>query len=564
MPRDRSPQRCARRPFRAALGVLLGTALIAAACGGDDEAEETSDETAPEAAVSEPEMGGTLVYALDAESDGYNPLSKRFAQAGHTVASSVFDTLATWGEDGDVVPYLAESLEPNDDYTVWTITLRDGVTFHSGKPLNGAIVAEILNAHRDSLVTSSNWQDVDSVEATGDLEITVTTSLPWVNFPAMLTTQAGYIFDPDMLTDPDSASRPVGTGPFMFDRWEVGDTFTVVRNPDYWRTDEFGNQLPYLDQIQFKIIPDAQARNDALASGDVDVLYTLTPDAILDLRDRSGFVLQEYAGGDEDLVSFQTDDIARPTGPDGAERVSPFNNVHARRAVAYATDQAAFLTDIQQDVFVPANGPWAEGQLGHREETGYPGYDPEKAREELAAYTADTGEETLAFVYLAADDVANLAAAQYLADLWAEVGIEATIKAVPQVDIITNAVIGTYEALDWRNWGAPDPDADMLWFHSDSVRPLEEGISVNIAHFATDEIDAALDTGRSSTDDTERDEAYAQVAEAFADQVPYLWLGRVNWAMAATPDVHGWEVATENGTVATIGSKTYLADMWIG
>jgi ABC-type transport system substrate-binding protein len=562
MPRDLTV-RSTRRPWRLVVALLAGTSLLAASCGGDDAGDDASGETTPTEVEEAPQMGGTLVYALDSESDGYNPLSKRFAQAGHTVASSVFDTLATWNKDGEVVPYLAESLEPNDDFTVWTITLREGVVFHSGKALTGEIVAEILNAHRDSLVTSSNWADVDRVEATGDLEVTVTTSLPWVNFPTMLTTQAGYIFDPDMLTDPDSGSRPVGTGPFMFESWEVGDTFTVVRNPDYWRTDEFGNQLPYLDEIQFKIIPDAQARNDALDNGDVDLLYTLTPSAVLDLRERSGFNLSEYNLGDEDLVSFQTDATPRPTGPNGEERVSPFNNVHARRAIAYATDQAAFLTDVQQDVNVEATSPWSPGQLGYREDNGYPGYDPEKAREELAAYTADTGQETLTFTYLSADDVDNVRAAQYMVDMWAEVGIVAELKAVPQVDIITNAVIGTYEALDWRNWGAPDPDTDMLWFHSDSVRPLEEGISVNIAHWTTPEIDAALERGRSSTDEAERDEAYAEVAAHFAEDVPYLFLGRVGWAMAATPDIHGWQVATQNGTVATIGVKTYLADIWI-
>jgi peptide/nickel transport system substrate-binding protein len=557
-PRTRGPRRLLT------LSALVILVSVAVACGGDADSEDSSNTTVGvEPRDLEVQPGGKLVYGIDAESDGYNPQSKRFAQSGHTVASSVMDTLATWDENGDVVPYLAESIEPNDDFTVWTITLREGVTFHSGDPLTAESVAQVLEAARTGLVTSSSLVGVSGVEATGDLAVEVTMTDPWPHFPGILTTQAGYVFDPAMLTETDSASHPVGTGPFMFDTWDVGSSFTVIRNPDYWRTDEDGVQLPYLDEIEFRIISDAAARNEALRDGDVGLMFSLTPSSIIELRQMEAIQLAEYNLGDEDLVALQTDDIARPTGPDGEERVSPFNNIHARLALAYATDQEAFLTDVQQNVNVPATGPYSPGQLGFREDNGYPTYDPDRAREELALYTEDTGEETLRFTYTAADDVHNLAAAQYLVSAWAEVGIEAEIKSVAQADVIVNAVIGTYEAIDWRNFGAPDPDTDQLWFHSSSVRPLEEGISVNITHFADEAIDGNLDTGRESTDETARDEAYAAVASRFGETLPYLWLGRVGWAMAADPQVHGWEVATENGTVATVGSKTWLSELWI-
>jgi ABC-type transport system substrate-binding protein len=541
------------RPTGALLSLVLVVSLVLAACGSDDSDDEgasdgTATTTAPEL---EPVMGGKLVYGIDAESDGYNPVTKRFAQSGHTVASAVFDPLATFDAEGNIIPFLAESFEPNDDFTEWTINLREGVVFHSGKELTAEDVATILEAHQTSLVSSSQVENIDTVEATGPLSVLVTTKIPWREFPGILTSQVGYVFDPAMLTDPESGGHPVGTGPFVFDEWDREVSMSLVRNNDYWRTDEFGNQLPYLDEIEFQIIPDGRARNEALVNGDIDLLFTLTPSAILDLRQTTDVKFEEYNLGDEDIVALQTS-------------VPPFDNVHARRALAYATDQQQFIDEATLGVNAPASGPYSPGQLGYRDDTGYPAYDLEKAAEELALYTEETGEETLSFVYTAADDVDNLQLAQYLKDMWAEAGIEAEIEAIKQADVIVGAVIGDFQATDWRNWGQPDPDIDYVWFHSVAVRPLEEGISLNIAHYTDDAVDAALDTGRTSGDEDERDEAYASVAADFGENVPYIWLGRIGWGMASTPQVHGWDIAIDNGTVATIGSKAWLGDLWIG
>lgn len=562
----RSPRRDQLGPARWFVLPFLALALLAAACGGGDDGDDVAQTSDPEDEALEPQIGGKLVYGIDAESDGYNPQSKRFAQAGHTVASSVFDTLVTWDKDGNIVPHLAESIEPNDDATVWTIKIHDGVVFHTGEPLTAQSVATILDAARTGLVTSAPLLNVTKVEAIDGLTVQITMAVPWPNFPGILTTQAGYIFDPAMLTDPDSGARPVGTGPFEFESWDRENSFRVIRNPDYWRTDAFGNQLPYLEEIEFRILPDAAARDEALESGDIDLLYTLTSASILDLRENEELKVQEYNLGDEDLVSLQSDDVARDAdGPGGPSpmRVSPFNNKHARLALAYATDQNAFRESVMLGVNPEATGPFAPGQLGYREDNGYPTYDPDKAREELEAYTADTGQDALRFTYTVADDVDNMGAAQSLVDTWSEVGIEATIFAIPQADLIVNAVIGNYEATDWRNWGQPDPDVDYVWWHSSSVRPLAEGLSLNIAHFKDAEIDAALETARSSTDEDERDQAYATVAARMGSEVPYLWLGRVGWAMASRPEIHGWEAATRNGTVATIGVKSWIGEIWI-
>jgi peptide/nickel transport system substrate-binding protein len=532
-----------------AAAVVVALSLVLAACGGSDDGDGgDAAATTTTADIGEAQTGGKLVIGIDAESDGYNPATKRFAHSGHMVASAVFDTLATIDENGEAVPYLAESIEPNDDYTEWTVTLPEGVVFHDDTPLTAEAIAEVWQFHQTGLVTSSAIVDIESIEAVDDLTVLFKTSRPWAAFPFILTTQVGYVMAPSMLTDPDSGARPIGTGPFKFESWDRGVSWHGVRWDKYWQEDDNGVQLPYVDEIEFRIYPDPTARQEALEQGDVDLLHTLTPESILELRD-SDFEVIEWNRGEEDIISLQTE-------------VPPFDNIHARRALAYATDQQRFIDEIQNGVYLDANGPMAPGQLGFIEETGYPQYDPDKAREELALYKEDTGQD-LTFGYIGSDDVANLTAQQFVVDMWAEVGITAEIETMPQADVIFNAVTGQYQAIDWRNWGQTDPDADYQWWHSSSVRPLSEGISLNVAHFADPEIDQALEEARGSTDEEKRDAAYQVVGRRFAEEVPYILLGRVVWVMAGAENVHNWQRGAGNGTISTLGSKNWLAEIWL-
>ena len=104
------------------------------------------------------------------------------------------------------------------------------------------------------------------------------TPVPWPTFPQFLTAQPGFIASPTWLAavegNADLATKPVGTGPFTVQEFINGDRMTVVKNPNYWRKDAKGGQLPYLDSIEFRVIPDAQVRDQALQAGDIDLQAT--------------------------------------------------------------------------------------------------------------------------------------------------------------------------------------------------------------------------------------------------------------------------------------------------
>jgi peptide/nickel transport system substrate-binding protein len=524
--------------------VLVTISLLAAACSSGDGTQTTASPGAADATPvdeSTPVDGGTVVWGLEAETDGLNPISGRFAMSGHMMASAVFDPLATIDENGNAVPYLAQALTPNEDFTVWKIELRPGVQFHDGTPLTAEIVADTYRQHKASAITSRAVTDISEITVTGPLEVTMTMAVPWATFPYVLTTQAGYIPAPAMLETPEQARTPIGTGPFAYQSWDYGRAFKANKNTNYWQAGK-----PHLDGIEFRAIPDAQQRHDDLLNGEIDAMNTFRPTDIQAIESTPGFKVLTYDAGEERFIMLNAG-------------VAPFDNKTARLAVAYATDAARVRDEaFGVDAVVPTDNIWAPGQLGYREDSGYPDHDLEKAKELVAQYQAETGQE-LAFTLTSADDIDTQRVQQLVSEMWTAAGMNVEFKTVSQADLVVVGALGTYQAADWRNFGQPDPDGEFVWLHSRNIDP--SFISLNFAQFADPGVDAALERGHETLERATRDEAYADVSRILNENTPYIWLYRVTWAIASTDQVHGYG-ASANGTMQTVGSKTWVADLW--
>ena len=180
------------------------------------------------------------------------------------------------GADGTPQPYLAQSVTPNADYTVWTITLRPNLLFHNGAPCDAAAVAANLErpqGARDSPDRSSPTWTRPSV--TSPLAVTVTMKSPWVPFDYYLDRRhrrPGRATSPSPTgSTPTARPIPIGTGPFVFQDWIPNDHFTATRNPHYWRPG-----LPYLDRSPTSPSPTPPSSWPRLQSGGVDIMHTDT------------------------------------------------------------------------------------------------------------------------------------------------------------------------------------------------------------------------------------------------------------------------------------------------
>ncbi|HMQ25156.1 MAG TPA: ABC transporter substrate-binding protein, partial [Acidimicrobiales bacterium] len=235
--------------WRRLLVLIVTVVLLGAACGGggdddggDEGAANVSTSTTNPDANAEPVLGGTLRYGIEADtSSPWTPANMVCAISCHMISHAIYDPLTLANADGEVQPNLLESFDHNEDYSVWTLVAREGVTFHDGTPFDADAIAYNIEADKASPLTGKAFAYIDTVESDGDMTVTVTAKGPWVSFPAFLTGQLGYQASPTWLEDvaagTAAADEPVGTGPFVYESYEPGGVFAATANPDYWRTD---------------------------------------------------------------------------------------------------------------------------------------------------------------------------------------------------------------------------------------------------------------------------------------------------------------------------------------
>ena len=292
--------------------------------------------------VAEPVFGGTLRYALEAETDGINPTVNRLAVSGHQMALSVFDTLVSVTDDpcGCVfVPVLAESWTHSDDYMTWDFKIREGVKFHDGTSLTAeAVVFAVERQLADfliSLALKPLFTPENGVELVDDMTVRFNLKRSHVDFPVYMAGQLGYVpsleYMKAAIDDPTLNQAPVGTGPFMFDSREQDYMTRFVRNPDWWQGDV------YLDAIEFYIYTDTVLAADALAVGDVDAVHSSNLDAILALREVEGAQI------------YETDDAEETFGMLNASK-APFDDIRARQALALSVAKDDYLEFIGQGI----------------------------------------------------------------------------------------------------------------------------------------------------------------------------------------------------------------------
>lgn len=524
--------------------------LLAAACGGGTSGAGHSapGATASPAANLTPKPGGSLIVGTEAEVDGFDTTKNRWAASGYLYGLTVFDPLVTQAADGSFKPDLAQSLTPNTDFTQWTIKLRPNIKFSDGEPFNADVVKKNLDAHRKSLLTGNAISDIASVDKVDDLTVSVTMAKPWSVFPTILASQIGYMMAPKMMDDPNGSRNPIGTGPFIMKEWVPGNHFIATKNPNYWRPG-----LPYLDSVEFRPIVDAISRENSLKAGTIDMMHTTDAQTIVDFRaDKAVHLLEQTTGRvEEDFVMLNTSK-------------APLDDIRIRQALAYGLDRSRYNQLTDNGIFKLASGPFSDGS-GFDNAPGYPSYDPAKAKELVKQYEQAKGVSKVSFSLGTTPSPKNLQQAQLIADMWSQIGIDVKLTQVDQSQFILNALLGNYDAYNWRQFGESDPDYDAVWWSSANARP-DGQIALNFARNKDPKIDQDLQDARSTLDQARRRADYTDISAQFNKDLPYIWEVQVEWAYAAKPDVMGIDTPTlpDGGPARGLASGAFeLSQIWL-
>lgn len=510
---------------------------------------------------AKPVSGGKITYGLEADSDGFNPVVNRWAIAGVMVGLAVYDPLAAYDADTEAKPYLAESFTPNKDYTVWDIKLRSGIKFSNGTPLTAEGVKKVYDGHLTSPLTKPVFSPVKSIEVKDPLTVTFTMSSPWVVFPSTLTAQTGVIPEPASIDD-KAGQNPIGTGPFIQTEYQNGNKWVGKKNPNYWRKDKDGVQLPYLDSLEFRPIIERTTRTAALKSGEMQMMHASDADSVKLLRDEAKAgnlqVVEDTGEGEEGMIILNS---SKP----------PFDDTDARRALAYATDTKGYADIVNNNVLEVANSVFRTNSKWYSPAKNYPEFDVAKATELVTKYKASHGGAAPKFTFGVSGDTAK--ESQFLQAGWQAAGFEVDIKQYEQAAFIGDAVLGNYQANLWRQFGAPDPDFDFLWWTSANAGKGDgtPELTLNIARHKSPCVDAALKDGREKPDLADRKKAYAALQQCQADEVPYVWLDHSLWVVGASSKVRGitngplpdGSPSLPIGGAGDFGGVTRLTQTWL-
>lgn len=523
--------------------------VFAVACGGGDDGGDTSGNTdttdgsaTTEAPTTEPGgepvAGGTLRVGLEADVDGLNPTASALAVSGLTMAQAVFDPLFTFTADGEVVPFLAESMEPNADYTEWTLKLREGVTFHDGTPLTvDAVIKQFEITRNDPLVglaVRPYYPETDAVAKVDDFTMTFKPLEPSQFFPSALTDQLGYIASPTWLDaladDPTLEQQPVGTGPFKFESRTEDSVTRFVRNDAWWGTALMGPA--YLDAIEFYPVPDPDTRTELLLNGDLDVIHTTDTAQFQTYRDDSSLTLEITDTGEEFFLMINT-------------AKAPFDDVRVREALALATDRQGYF-----DLFNGGEGRLAD-QMFTPESPYYnpdvvqEGNDPEGAAALVAEYCGENptsadgvaqcsdGKVNMEYQW-SGPSVLATRIADFFNESWRDL-FNVTFDEKSQADHIQEAALGIYNVVSWRQFGAENPGDDRVWLECRNIG----GISLNWARYCSEERDALIKEIANPASPDDRVGLIQKLVQSLHDSYAYIFLVHSSWAVVNSEMVHG-------------------------
>ncbi|MDR9392373.1 MAG: ABC transporter substrate-binding protein [Trueperaceae bacterium] len=484
-------------------------------------------------ADAEPARGGTLVVAMFDTVAHLNPAITTGGSV-HAVADSIFDGLVRLDADGTPRPALAEAWEVLEDGRIYRFHLRDDVTWHDGEPFTARDVRVtfeeiLLRFHTRTrgglgdLLEEIRTPDAHTVEFVFDAPYAALLQRLDVSEAPILPAHLYEGRDP--LTH-EANRAPVGTGPFVFERFRRDDRIDLVRNDAYFR-----DGLPYLDALTFRIIPDPVTRMLALERGEVDHVL--------------GFPASEVARAGDDVVVRTV-----PHSAGGSfcqfklafnlDR-APFDDARVRRAFAHAVDRATLLERVAFGQGRVATGP-ISSDLDAWHADDLPTYPLDPARAETLLDAAGLPPDADG-VRLEADflhfPMFTRHAETIRQDL-AQVGVDLRMVALDRASYVAR-VYGdrAFDVGFISSCNNADPSIGVAPMHvSSNVAPAPFS---NAPGYRDAEVDRLFAEAATDPDPERRRALYDAVQHRLVEDLPYLWLIERRYHQASTPAVRGVE-----------------------
>jgi peptide/nickel transport system substrate-binding protein len=500
---------------------LLCTIALLAACAAPAPQDAAASAAMKEAEGTE-SAPVTVVLARPA-SRTINAVGESNIE-GHQNVDLVYESLVQIDGEGNLIPDLATSWEPSEDFATWTFKLREGVTFHDGTPFNADAVKfnydRLLRVPGQSGGAWTNYADANTVEVVDDSTVRFKLTAPFPGLPMDMLYGRYKIASPTFIQenatpeDPEAmefmATNASGTGPFKLVEFVPDQRVVFEKNDAYWGGEPGGRSTPEIDRLVFQIIKDPETARIELEAGRVDIVESPPPAQFTALRNTPGLQLSSFK---VPRVAYLTMDVSS----------APLDDLKVRQAIAHAINYEELIAAGELGTAFPLCGLIPDGLTATVPQDPslclYP-YDVEKAKALMAESGYPDGFE-IDLTYAPERNGGFAVEAQLIQSYLAEIGIQANIQPLDVVAQVAKMAEGAY-GLSLFVWNAGIPDADDTagWLYDQSRLPTNESW---VGSFWNDtQVMQDMQKARELTDPAERAALYKAADRKAMEEAIYV------------------------------------------
>lgn len=476
----------------------------------------------------------TLVVAVQADPGHLNPAIST-ASPVHAVADSLFNGLVALDADTNPLPDLAQSWDISEDGLRYRFHLAPGARWHDGKPVTAADVKfsfEEVLLKKHARTRASLASVLETVEAIDEKTVLFGLKRP---YPALLrqldATEAPilpkHVYGEGEIERNPANLNPVGSGAYRFESYAKDNSVVLVRNAGYFKPG-----LPNFDRVVFRVIPEPTTQVQALLRGEVDFIGRLPPSEIKRVEESGAATLMDVKGGPGGSNCIMTIGV-------NLERPA-LQKLEVRQALAAAIDRRAFVSQILFNRGRAAEAPISSGiPWAHARGTFAAAYDPARSAALLDAAGMKAGANGERLLL----DIVQFAAFGRYADLlrqqFAAVGVQLKPRLLDPA-AMSDAVFTRRDfdltLVSYCNGNDPEIGVRRMYVSSNIGNiPFS-----NAAAYRNSEVDALFGVAGNSVDRQRRADAYRQIQQIVARDLPYIWLVETDFTSAWRKDLTGF------------------------
>ncbi len=469
--------------------------------------------------------GGVIYIGVETPFHGLDALG--LAGSGSLFPATVMlngamqEPLFRMEKSGNLIPVLGLSATPSENGEKWDVALRKNVSFHDGATFN----ADAVVHHWKRILDPENKfrgrqiiQPIQRVEKVDDYTVRFILAHPWSPFLKVISDELflfNFIPSPKAVENEVHDRKPVGTGPFKYEKWNGGDHYIVLKNRNYWRKDK-----PFLDKIVFRTVPDHQTRYASLAAGQLDAITLDRGHLIKKSQKDPSLYTHYYEKNGAEIIRINT-------------RKPPLDDVRVRQALVLANDQQKHIKLIYGDSIPFIRHPF--GQWFRCMDDGYLEHNLERAKQLISEYGKKVELE-----YVHTNTSRGRNTGEMLQQLYKKIGVALHPIGLSIGPLVMKVVTGDYQLSSSRINASNDLGPQLYnHFHSNSSR--------NHSGYCNPYMDELLEAQRTEMDPEKRSRILCKIARQINVEALLLYRGGRGQMIVSRKKIRGLLNSSKSG-----------------